>query len=107
MNVHKNARLTPSGRVPLVERIESGWPVGDAASASGVSVRTAHEWLRRYRSGDRQLHDRSSAPHTCPHRLTAQQIAEVEQLRNNWFVFRDRRPELYGVLTTHDGHIRR
>ena len=81
MNVHKNARLTPAGRVLLVERIESGWPVGDAASASGVSVRTAHEWLRRYRSGDRQLHDRSSAPHTCPHRLTAQQIAEVEQLR--------------------------
>jgi transposase InsO family protein len=81
MNVHKNARLTPAGRVLLVERIESGWPVGKAASASGVSVRTAHEWLRRYRSGDRQLHDRSSAPHTCPHRLTAQQIAEVEQLR--------------------------
>jgi transposase InsO family protein len=81
MNVHKNARLTPAGRVLLVERIESGWPVGEAASASGVSVRTAHEWLRRYRSGDRELHDRSSAPHTCPHQLTAQQIAEVEQLR--------------------------
>lgn len=44
MNVHKNARLTPAGRVLLVERIERGWPVGEAASASGVSVRTAHEW---------------------------------------------------------------
>jgi transposase InsO family protein len=81
MNVHKNARLTPSGRVLLVQRIEQGWPVLEAARASGVSVRTAHEWLRRYRSGDRHLNDRSSAPHTCPHQLTARQIAAVEQLR--------------------------
>ena len=81
MNVHKNARLTPSGRVLLVERIERGWPVGDAAAASGVSGRTAYEWLRRYRCGDRQLNDRSSAPHNCPHQLTAEQIAQVERLR--------------------------
>jgi transposase InsO family protein len=81
MNVHKNARLTPSGRVLLVERIMSGWPVAEAAAASGVSVRTAYEWLRRYRSGDRQLHDRSSAPHHCPHQLAADRIVAVEQLR--------------------------
>ena len=30
-------------------------------------------------------------------------LAAIAQLRNNWFVFRDRRPELYGALTTHDG----
>jgi N-carbamoylputrescine amidase len=30
-------------------------------------------------------------------------LAEIEELRNNWFVFRDRRPELYGVLTSFDG----
>lgn len=36
--------------------------------------------------------------------LTAKfDLAEIEELRNNWFVFRDRRPELYGVLTTYDG----
>ena len=81
MNVHKNARLTPSGRVLLVHRIESGSPVAEAAAAGGVSVRTAYGWLRRYRSGDRELNDRSSAPHTIPHRLTAEQIAAVEQLR--------------------------
>ncbi|HVX71713.1 MAG TPA: leucine zipper domain-containing protein, partial [Devosia sp.] len=77
MNVHKNARLTPAGRVLLVERIESGWPVGEAAAASGLSVRRAYEWLRRYRAGDRQLNDRSSAPHNCPHQLTAEQVASV------------------------------
>jgi N-carbamoylputrescine amidase len=30
-------------------------------------------------------------------------LAEIEELRNNWFVFRDRRPELYRVLTSYDG----
>jgi len=27
----------------------------------------------------------------------------VAQLRDNWFVFRDRRPDLYGSLTSFDG----
>jgi N-carbamoylputrescine amidase len=30
-------------------------------------------------------------------------LAEVARLRDNWFVFRDRRPDLYGPLTTLDG----
>ena len=30
-------------------------------------------------------------------------LAQIEELRNNWFVFRDRRPELYGVLSSYDG----
>ena len=38
--------------------------------------------------------------------LTAKfDLAANEELRNNWFVFRDRRPDLYGVLTTFDGGI--
>ena len=36
--------------------------------------------------------------------LTAKfDLAEIAELRNNWFVFRDRRPELYGALTSYDG----
>jgi N-carbamoylputrescine amidase len=36
--------------------------------------------------------------------LTAKfDLAAIEELRNNWFVFRDRRPELYGLLTGYDG----
>ena len=81
MNVHKNARLTPAGRVLLVQRIDQGWSVARAAAAGGVSARTGYRWLGRYRSGDRQLADRSSAPRHCPHRLAAGQIAAVEQLR--------------------------
>lgn len=81
MNVHKNARLTPRGRVLLVERIEGGVPMGQAAAAAGVSRQTAARWVRRYRSGDRHLHDRSSAPRCCPHRLAADRIARIEALR--------------------------
>jgi transposase InsO family protein len=81
MNVHNNARLTPHGRVLMIERIESGWPVRRAAAASGVSERTAHRWLGRYRAGDRQLTDRSSAPRRCPHRLVDTQVEDIARLR--------------------------
>ena len=30
-------------------------------------------------------------------------LAEIARLRDNWFVFRDRRPDLYGALTSLDG----
>lgn len=33
-------------------------------------------------------------------------LAELAEQRDNWFVFRDRRPELYGALTTYDARER-
>jgi transposase InsO family protein len=81
MNVHKNARLTPRGRVLMVERIERGQPVHLAALAAGVSRQTAHRWLRRYRGGNRQLMDRSSAPHGHPRKLEAERVSRIEALR--------------------------
>lgn len=83
MNVHKNARLTPSGRAVMVSRIEDeGWPVRRAAEAAGVSCRTAYRWLGRHRQGgERRLHDRSSAPRRCPWKVSAAQICEIERLR--------------------------
>jgi transposase InsO family protein len=82
MNVHKNARLTVVGRGLLVERVASGWTVKVAASAAGVSRRTAHKWLARHRRGGvAALADRSSAPHQCPHRLRPECITQIEQLR--------------------------
>jgi len=68
MNLHKHARLTPRGRALLVQRIEQGLRVEDAAQAAGVSVRTAYKWLRRFREeGEAGLQDRSSRPRLCPH----------------------------------------
>ena len=82
MNVHKNARLTVAGRGLLVERVSGGWTVQRAAAAAGISRRTAHKWLDRYRrGGTAALADRSSAPRRCPHRMPAERLAQIEQLR--------------------------
>ena len=56
MNIHQNARLTPQGRLLLVERItEAGWSVVQAAQAAGISVRQSYRWLARYRAEGRQV----------------------------------------------------
>ena len=82
MNVHKNARLTPSGRALMADRIEQGWPVKAAAEAAGVSTVTAYKWRRRHRlGGERRHHDRSSAPRRCPRRTPEPRVAEIERLR--------------------------
>ena len=82
MNVHKNARLTPSGRALLAERVMRGWTVKSAAEAAGISVRTAHKWLGRHRLGGERRHcDRSSAPRRCPRRTSPQRVAQIEALR--------------------------
>jgi transposase InsO family protein len=82
MNVHKNARLTPSGRALLAERIEAGWTTRSAAEAAGVSVQTARKWLGRHRlGGERRHHDRSSVPRRCPRRTEPRRMAEIEALR--------------------------
>jgi transposase len=74
MNNHKNARLTVYGRELLVKRIvELGLRPEEAAQASGVSVRTAYKWLKRYRDEGRAgLANRSSRPRHCPHALSVQ-----------------------------------
>jgi transposase InsO family protein len=59
--------LTVHGRLILVGRIESGWPVGKAARAAGVSRQTAGKWARRFRElGETGLIDASSRPHRLP-----------------------------------------
>ncbi|MDX2813233.1 leucine zipper domain-containing protein [Streptomyces sp. PA03-5A] len=69
---HRNARLTVHGRRLLVERVCSGRPVAHVAAEMGISRATAHKWVRRWRvEGDAGLHDRTSRPHTVPHRTPA------------------------------------
>ena len=46
----------------------------------------------------------AQAPQDADAVLLAQfDLAAIAQLRDNWFVFRDRRPDLYGALLTLDG----
>jgi hypothetical protein len=56
MNIHKNARLTPQGRLLLVKRIEeAGWSVVPAAQAAGISVRQSYRWLAVIGSREQQV----------------------------------------------------
>jgi transposase InsO family protein len=65
--MHRNARLTPAGRLLLCQRIEGGWPVAHAANSMGISRDRAYVWWRRYREdGAAGLEDRSSRPHRSP-----------------------------------------
>lgn len=82
MNLHRNAKTTPQSRRLLVLRIEQGWTVGRAASALGISERTAYKWLSRFRNeGPLGLEDRSSRPRRCPRRTPQRLVRRVEQLR--------------------------
>ncbi|MFI1660859.1 IS481 family transposase, partial [Streptomyces sp. NPDC020472] len=81
---HRNARLTVFGRRLLVERVCSGRPVAHVAAEMGISRATAHKWIRRWQAeGDAGLHDRSSRPHTTPHRTAAAVEARVCGLRQS------------------------
>ena len=67
---HPNARLTPFGRILLVQRILAGQRVADVAAQVGCSRACAYKWLQRYRQeGQLGLIDRSSRPGCTPHRL--------------------------------------
>ena len=81
MNVHKNASMTPKGRAHLVEQIAL---VGltPAASAAGVSPRTARKWRDRHAAqGPAGLHDRSSRPQRSPKRSDASKLERAVALR--------------------------
>jgi transposase InsO family protein len=82
MDLHANSALSWSGRRELARRVvDQGWTLTAAAEAAGVSVRCARKWVGRYRAGDRQLRDRSSAPHRVANRTPAERVAVIVQLR--------------------------
>ena len=82
--MHRNARLTPAGRLLLCQRIEAGWPVAHAAAAMGISRDRAYVWWRRYRDeGLRGLEDRSSRPHRSPGRTRPAVERRIVTLRRN------------------------
>ncbi len=83
MNTHKNARSNRHSRLLLVERVQSqGWPVADAASAAGISKRTAFKWLARFKEGgEAALTDRSHTPHRIRHKLAERTVQDIKRLR--------------------------
>jgi transposase InsO family protein len=66
----------------LVDRLEAGWRLSDAAAAAGVSVRTAAKWRARWRlEGAEGLLDRSSRPRRQPRRTPPDRVEAIVQLR--------------------------
>ena len=87
MRLHPNAKTTPKARALLVQRITvERWPVRRAASATGVSVRTAYKWLARFRAGGLgALQDRPQIATHIPHRTRPAQVAAIRALRARRF----------------------
>ncbi|MYZ36477.1 IS481 family transposase, partial [Streptomyces sp. MnatMP-M17] len=79
---HRNAPLTPEGRLRLCLRVDSGRPIAHVAAEAGISRRCLAKWYARWRAhGEDGLLDHSSRPATSPAR-TAEDIADlVEALR--------------------------
>lgn len=80
--MHRNAPLTPEGRLRLCRRIEAGWPVAQAACSMGISRDRAYVWWHRYQEeGIAGLQDRSSRPHHSPCRVKRRLERRVVSLR--------------------------
>ena len=69
---HANARLTPAGRLVMVQRIAAGRPPAHVAAEMGVSRTTAWRWWRRWQAQGRAgLVDRPSTARSHPRRTPA------------------------------------
>jgi transposase InsO family protein len=80
--MHRNARLTPAGRLLLCERIDAGWPIAHAAESMGISRDRAYVWWHRYEAeGVAGLEDRSSRPRRSPTKTKASRERRIVHLR--------------------------
>lgn len=78
---HRNAPLTPAGRLRLVQRCRYR-PIAHVAAEAGVSRQCLSKWVGRHRrDGEAGLTDRPSTPRRSPTQLDADVVALIEQLR--------------------------
>lgn len=81
--VHRNAPLTPTGRLRLARCVvDQGWTERRAAERFQVSVTTTRRWVGRYRElGEAGMVDRSSRPHVSPRRLPTRRERRIIKVR--------------------------
>jgi transposase len=82
--IHRNAPLTPTGRLRLARCVvDHGWNLRRAAERFQVAHTTAARWAGRYRDGGEQaMSDRSSRPHHSPRRTSRVVEGEILRLRD-------------------------
>ena len=87
MNVHKNAPLTPRGRLQMVRHARKGASHAQVAREFKTTIKTVSKWVRRYReAGEAGLQDRSSRPHHAhPRALSAKTVRRIGLLRRRRF----------------------
>jgi transposase-like protein len=80
---HRNAFLTPRGRLALAKCVvEDGWTLRRAAERFNCSPATAKKWADRYREGGpAAMGDVSSRPHHCPHQLPVRRERRIIKVR--------------------------
>lgn len=80
---HRNAPLTPAGRLRLIRRCQTR-PIAHVAAEAGISRQCLSKWVGRWRqAGEAGLVDRRSTPATSPSRLDQGIVARIEQLRRD------------------------
>ena len=79
---HRNAPLTPAGRLRLARRVETGRPIAHVAAEAGIARQTLSKWVHRYHiAGEEGLLDRRSTPRHSPHRTPPEVVTRIETLR--------------------------
>ena len=85
MDTHKNAPMTPAGRLRMVQAVHAGESISAVARRLQVDRKTVRKWIARHtRSGMSGLQDRSSRPQRAPRAIphgTAQRVVTLRRQR--------------------------
>jgi len=85
VDTHKNAPMTPAGRLRMVQAVIAGEPMRSVAQLCRTDRKSVRKWVLRYRAeGEGGLCDRSSRPHHWPRAIprgTAQRVITLRQQR--------------------------
>ena len=85
VDTHKNAPMTPGGRLRMVQAVVAGEAIAAVASRLAVDRKTVRKWVRRHaEAGAAGLLDRSSRPRRSPtaiRRGTAQRVITLRRRR--------------------------
>ncbi len=72
----------------IQDALSNRFTMSELCARYGISRRIGYKWLERYEEeGRRGLHDRSRAPHHCPHRIAvarAEMICELRRAHPFW-----------------------